>query len=105
MQRRITEPGPLLDDRGEALDLAVEGKTRNLCRDLRRLYDEFRAGRVFFTPPVEWMDFDDYDSILEKQGVLLLPWEASPAEQERVRRSPLFYLNFLMKLTGAESGA
>ena len=89
---------PLLDGIGNPLDLAVEKKTRKLCRDLRRLREEFRAGRLFFSPPFEWADFDDYEAVLEKQGVLLLPWEASEKEQDRIRRSPLFYLNFLDKL-------
>lgn len=92
---------PLLNENGDVLDLAIEKKTRMLCKDLRRLYDEYKAGRIFFTPPLEWADFDIFDSILEKQGVLLLPWEASEIEQERVRKSPLFYLNFITKLKNA----
>ena len=89
---------PLLDDNGDILDLAKEGKTRSLCKDLRRLYDDYKDGHVFFTPPAEWCDFDDYDSIIKSQGVLLLPWESSAKEQEAVRNSPLFYLNFITNL-------
>ena len=92
---------PLLDEDGNVLDLAVEKKTRLLCKDLRRLLDEYSAGRLFFTPPLEWSDFDDFDSILEKQGVLLLPWGASASEQERIRKSPQFYVNFITDLREA----
>ena len=92
---------PLLDEDGNVLNLAVEKKTRLLCKDLRRLLDEYRAGRLFFTPPLEWTDFDDFDSILEKQGVKLLPWTASMIEQEKIRKSPLFYLNFIADLKNA----
>ena len=89
---------PLLDKNGNALDLAIEKKTRRLCKDLRRLYDEFKAGRLFFVPPSEWMNFDDLDLIIENQGVTLIPWDASEEEHERIRKSPLFYLNFITKL-------
>ena len=89
---------PLLDENGEIIDLAIEKKTRELCKDLRRLYNEYKAGRLFFTPPLEWADFDCFDDIIEQQGVLLLPWESSEAEQERIRKSPLFYTNFISKL-------
>lgn len=89
---------PLLDDNGEVIGLAAEEKTRKLCRDLMRLYDEYQAGRIFFTPPVEWRKFDGFMSIIEEQGVLLLPMDGSEAERERVRKSPLFYLNFMSKL-------
>lgn len=89
---------PLLDKNGNTLDLAIEKKTRKLCKDLRRLYNEFKAGRLFFVPPSEWVNFDDFDSIVEDQGVTLLPWDASGEEQERIRNSPLFYLNFITRL-------
>lgn len=89
---------PLLDGKGEVIDLAVEGKTRKLCKDLRRLYDEYHAGRIFFTPPMKWFGFDDFKSIITSQGVLLFPLNASTEEQERIRKSPLFYLNFMAKL-------
>lgn len=92
---------PLLDDNGEAMDLAKEEITRKLCKDLRRLFEEYKAGRVFFNPPIEWAEFEDYDSMIENQGVLLLPWESSKEEQDRVRRSPLFYLNFITSLNHA----
>ena len=89
---------PLLDANGEALDLAVEGKTRKLCADLKRLHREYQAGRIFFTPPMEWFRFEGYASMIEEQGVLLLPRNASGEEQDRIRSSPLFYLNFIAKL-------
>ena len=89
---------PLLNDNGEVIGLAAEEKTRKLCRDIQHLFDEYQAGRVFFTPPVEWRKFDGFMSIIEKQGVLLLPMDGSEAEREQVRKSPLFYLNFLSKL-------
>ncbi len=89
---------PLLKKDGSVMDLAAERKTRELCKDLRRLLEEYRAGRIFFTPPVEWMDFDEYGAIIESQGVLLLPWDSPEAERERIRQSPLFYLNFISGL-------
>ncbi len=92
---------PLLDDEGKALDLTIEKKTRDLCRDLRKLYDEYKAGNIFFVPPNEWMDFDDFEDIIEQQGVILLPWEGSEQERERVRNSPMFYINFITRLKNA----
>ena len=89
---------PLFDNDGNVLNLAKEQRTRSLCKDLLRLYDEFKAGHIFFQPPSEWTDFDEFESIIENQGVKLLPWQASEDERERVRKSPLFYLNFLSKL-------
>ena len=89
---------PLLDVNGEIIGLEAEGKTRRLCKDFKHLYDEYKAGRVFFTPPIEWRKFDGFVSLIEKQGILLLPWDGSAEERERVRESPLFYLNFLSKL-------
>ncbi len=89
---------PLLDNNGEALDLAIEGKTRRLCADLKRLQREYRAGHIFFTPPMEWFRFENYASMIENQGVLLLPRNASREEQEQTRNSPLFYLNFIARL-------
>ncbi len=92
---------PLLNDEGKVLDLAIEKKTRELCKDLRRLYDEYKAGRIFFVPPNEWMDFDDFEDMIERQGVMLLPWDGSEQERERVRNSPMFYINFITKLKKA----
>lgn len=89
---------PLLDDGGMRLGLAAEKKTRMLCRDLRKLHDEYEAGRLFFAPPSAWADFEECDSMIEKQGVFLLPWDASEEERRRLRESPLFYPNFLGKL-------
>ena len=89
---------PLLDSGGKPVGLTSEGKTRKLCKDLQLLFKEYRAGHVFFVPPTEWIDFDDYTAIIESQGVKLLPWEDSREEQERIRKSPLFFLNFISKL-------
>ena len=89
---------PLLDEKGDAIDLTSEGKTRKLCADLKRLHREYQTGRIFFMPPIEWLRFKGYTDMIEKQGVLLLPRNASGEEQERVRNSPLFYLNFIAKL-------
>ena len=91
---------PLLKDDGSVLDLAEEKKTRSLCRDLIKLHEEYVAGRLFFVPPIEWSNFDEYDTLLEKQGVMLLPWDASDEEIEKIRCSSLFYLNFVKKLRG-----
>lgn len=72
-----------------------------LCRDLRRLYDEYKAGYLFFVLPSAWTDFVECDSMIEKQGVFLLPWDASEAERGRLRKSPLFYPVFGGKLKKA----
>ena len=89
---------PLLDDNGEVISLTVEKKTIRLCKDLRHLHDEYQTGHVFFTPPMEWRIFDGFENIITQQGVILLPIDASQEEQERIRKSPLFYLNFIAKL-------
>lgn len=69
-----------------------------LCRDLRKLHDEYKEGHLFFSPPSAWANFEECDDWIEKQGVFLLPWDASEAEREKFRKSPLFYPNFLKKL-------
>lgn len=66
---------PLLDVNGEIITLEAERKTRKLCKNFGHLYDEYIAGRVFFIPPIEWRTFDEFVSLIEKQGVLLLPWD------------------------------
>ena len=89
---------PLLTDTGEILGLKAEKKTRMLCQDLHKLYAEYKSGHLFFTPPIEWMDFEGFDELIEKQGVTVIPLDASNQEANQIRMSPLFYLNFITKL-------
>lgn len=89
---------PLLKDDGSVWNLAEEKKTRELCRDLRRLVDDYKKGTIFFTPPHEWIDLDRYVPMLEKQGVKMLPETATDEECKKIRQDPLFFLNFVEKL-------
>lgn len=92
---------PLLDESGAPMGLAAEKVTWALTRDLRKLYDEYKAGRIFFVPPFEWALDDRFEQFLEAQGVLLLPLSASERERELIRKDPRFYLNFIEKLRNA----
>ena len=89
---------PLLNDNGTVMGLQTEKKTRELTRDLRRLHDEYTAGRLFFVPPFEWAMSDRFEDILRKQGVKLLPINVTEREREKIRKDPEFYLNFIEKL-------
>ena len=89
---------PILDDDGNVIDLKKEKKTRELTRDLKKLHDDYKAGRLFFVPPIEWALSSRFEEFLEKQGVLLIPENASRSEAEKIRKSPDFYLNFIEKL-------
>lgn len=89
---------PILNDDGSVMGLDEEKKTRALTRDLRRLHDEYTAGRVFFAPPIDWAESERFEYALKSQGVLLIPEDATPREVEKIRRDPNFYLNFMEKL-------
>lgn len=89
---------PLLKEDGSILNLKEEKKTRELCRDLKKLADDYRKGKIFFVPPYAWIDLGRYESMLEKQGVRLIPETATEAECEKIRKDPLFFLNFLQEL-------
>lgn len=89
---------PLLNDNRTVMGLQTEKKTRELTRDLRRLHDEYTAGRLFFVPPFEWAMSDRFEDILRKQGVKLLPINVTEREREKIRKDPEFYLNFIEKL-------
>ena len=89
---------PILNDDGSVMELGAEKKTRALTRDIRRLHDEYTAGRVFFVPPIDWAESERFEYALKSQGVLLIPEDATPREAEKIRRDPNFYLNFMEKL-------
>lgn len=89
---------PLLNIDGSIFDLADEKKTRELYRDLRKLYDTYKAGRLFFAPPLQWMDFNRFEDCIKAQGLKTIPENASAADRDRIRKDPLFYLNFLNRL-------
>ena len=89
---------PILDDDGKMLGLDAEKKTRELTRDLKKLHDDYKQGSLFFVPPIEWALSGRFEEALEKQGVLLIPDDASRSEIERIKKSPDFYLNFIEKL-------
>ena len=89
---------PILDDDGRMLGLDAEKKTRELTRDLKKLHDDYKQGSLFFVPPIEWALSGRFEEALEKQGVLLIPDDASRSEIERIKKSPDFYLNFIEKL-------
>lgn len=85
---------PLLNEDGTVTGLAAEKKTRELCRDLRRLYEEYKHGRIFFDPPPQWMDSDRFESALTAQGIKLISGDSDGNECVQLRNDPLFYLNF-----------
>ena len=80
------------------MGLDVEKKTRELTRDLKKLHDDYKSGRLFFVPPIEWALSDRFEKALEKQGVLLIPENATRSEIDQIRKNPDFYLNFIEKL-------
>ena len=88
---------PLLKDDGSILDLAEEKITRMLCRDLKKLYHEYHRGMLFFMPPMEW-EQERFENAVRKQGIRLLSDAGSRQEAEKLRRDPLFYLNFISRL-------
>lgn len=49
---------PLLKEDGSILNLKEEKKTRELCRDLKKLADDYKKGKIFFAPPYAWIDLD-----------------------------------------------
>ena len=89
---------PILDDDGSIMGLGAEKKTRALMRDLRRLHDEYKAGRVFVQPPIDWAGSDRFENTLKAQGVLLASEDITPKEKERIKKHPDFYLNFMARL-------
>jgi len=91
---------PLLKEDGTVLSLQEEKKTLELTTDLLNLYRQYKAGRIFFEPPIKWLDFipDCFMDALEKQGVKLIPEDANSSEMEAIRKDPLFYLNFVRAL-------
>lgn len=89
---------PLLKEDGSILNLKEEKKTRELCRDLKKLADDYKKGKIFFAPPYAWIDLDRYESMLEKQGVKLIPETATEMECNKIRKDPLFFLNFIQEL-------
>ena len=89
---------PVLDRDGNVIGLEAEQQTRKLVRDLKKLYTEYKAGRIFFDPPLEWSGFKGFDEIFEKQGIQIIPEDASDDEIARIRKSPFFYPNFISKL-------
>ena len=89
---------PVLNEDGTIMGLNNEKKTWELTRDLRRLHDEYAAGRLFFVPPYEWAMDDRFEEIIKSQGVKILPVNATEREREKIRKDPEFYLNFIEKL-------
>ena len=94
---------PMLSEDGEILGLDKEKKTRALTKDMRRLHDEYKAGRIFFVPPFEWAASGRFESVLMSQGVILIPENATLSERERIKRDPCFYLNFIEKLKSSNT--
>ncbi|MDE7036845.1 MAG: phosphoribosyltransferase domain-containing protein [Lachnospiraceae bacterium] len=89
---------PLLKEDGSVLNLKEEKKTRELCRDLKKLVADYRKGEIFFVPPYAWIDLGRYESLLERQGVRLIPETATEEERNEIRQDPRFFLNFIQKL-------
>ncbi len=95
---------PLLTEDGRVLDLKEEKKSRALCRDFLRLFREYTAGRILFSPPFQWIDSGRFEEAIRRQGLKLIPEDASPEEAERIRRDPLFFQNFLRLLSDQKRG-
>ena len=91
---------PLLKEDGSVLDLKEEKLTRALGRDMLRLFRDYKAGRLLFVPPYAWIDAGRFEAEILRQGLKLIPEDASDAEADRIRRDPLYFLNFVQKLTG-----
>lgn len=89
---------PILDEDGEVMGLSKERITRALTKDLRRLYEEYKAGHIFFVPPFEWAFSDRFEKAIEAQGVLTIPENASEKDREKIIKDPNFYLNFVDRL-------
>lgn len=91
---------PLLHEDGTVMSLEEEKITRNLSRDLRKLHDEYRRGNVFFHPPAEWRRSkrELYMEALKNQGVKVLSPSAAPAEQDAIRKDPMFLPNIIEAL-------
>ena len=89
---------PLLNDDGTAMNLADEKKTRELCKDLRKLHDEYKEKKLFFNPPHDWIDTDRFEACLEEQGIKIIPKDADDNECMRIRKDSMFYLNFIQEL-------
>lgn len=89
---------PLLNEDGSELSLADEQKTRALCKDLRKLHSDYKAGTILFTPPLQWAKIGRFAECVEKQGLKVIPPNATDAERSAIRQDPLFYLSFLAEL-------
>ena len=81
------------------MSLEEEKVSRNLAKDLCKLARDYKAGTIFFTPPIDWI-YERSDNEIAKQGVLLIPEDASFEETERIRKSDRFYLNIVKAIKG-----
>lgn len=88
---------PLLKEDGPVMSLEEEKISRQLANDLCKLAENYRNGSIFFTPPMDWTPDRCFDE-LSKQGVLLIPDNATAREAERIRNSDRFYLNVVRKI-------
>lgn len=89
---------PLLNPDGTVMSLADEKRTRALCKDLRKLYDDYNNGTLFFAPPLQWAKIGRFSEYVEKQGLKFMSPNLTDAGRAALRDDPLFYLNFLTKL-------
>lgn len=94
---------PLLKEDGTVLDLSEEKKTRALCSDFIRLFRDYEGGRVLFSPPYQWADCGRFEAEILRQGLKLIPEDASAEEAERIRKDPLFFQNLLRLITDRAS--
>ena len=93
---------PLLESDGSIMSLIKEKKTLELGQDLKKMHQQFKNKRLFFDPPVRWLDYipDRFMKSLEEQGVKLITEDADSSEITKIRKDPLFYLNFIKEIKG-----
>ena len=85
---------PLLKPDGTIFSLKDEIITRKLVKDLQQLHADYRSGRIFFNPPIEW-DRRRRMEHLTRQGIRFRKPHMSDRELKMLEKDPMFYTNFI----------
>lgn len=97
---------PLLNDDGSVLNLKDEKVTRNLTADLIKMVNDYKSGKIFFDPPMQWRMSDTKGDLsmemLDTQGIRVVKdfeFDTLTREQiDKINNSPTAYKNFTLKL-------